>query len=82
MNLPETALEFVDVACDAIKAEGGIVHYYCFVSDCSEPLETAKTELEQAVKQNNRKVTKFLFARTVREVAPYSWQVVVDAQIQ
>ena len=82
MNLPETALEFVDVACEAIKTEGGIVHYYCFVYDSEEPLETAKVELEQAVKQNNRQVTKFLFAKTVREVAPYAWQVVVDAQIQ
>lgn len=82
MNLPETALEFVDVACEAIKHEGGIVHYYCFVSDSSEPLEAAKTELEKAVKQNNRQVTKFLFAKTVREVAPYAWQVVVDARIQ
>ena len=82
MNLPETALEFVDVACEAIKFEGGIVHYYCFVYNSSEPLETAKTELKQAVKQNNRQVTKFLFTKTVREVAPYAWQVVVDAQIQ
>jgi tRNA (guanine37-N1)-methyltransferase len=82
MNLPETALEFVDVACEAIKPEGGIIHYYCFVYDSPEPLEAAKTELEQVVKQNNRQVTKFLFAKTVREVAPYAWQVVVDAQIQ
>jgi len=82
MNLPETALEFIDVACEAIKLEGGIVHYYCFVYDSAEPLETAKTELEQAVKQNNRQVIKFLFTKTVREVAPYTWQVVVDAQIQ
>lgn len=82
MNLPETALEFVDVACEAIKPEGGIVHYYSFVCGSIEPLETAKTELEKAVKQNNRQVTQFLFAKTVREVAPYAWQVVVDAKIQ
>ncbi|WNZ29896.1 MAG: class I SAM-dependent methyltransferase family protein [Candidatus Bathyarchaeota archaeon] len=82
MNLPETAVEFVDVACEAIKPDGGVVHYYCFVYDSPKPLETAKTELEQAVKQNNRQVSKYLFAKTVREVAPYAWQVVVDAQIQ
>lgn len=82
MNLPETALEFVDVACDAIKAEGGIIHYYCFIYDSAEPLEAAKTELEQAVEKNKRRITKYLFAKTVREVAPYAWQVVVDAKIQ
>jgi tRNA (guanine37-N1)-methyltransferase len=81
MNLPETALEFVDVACDAIKPEGGIIHYYCFVKN-SKPLEIAKAQLVKAVNQNNRQVTSFLFAKTVREVAPYTYQVVVDAVLQ
>ena len=80
MNLPETALEFVDVACEAIKHEGGIIHYYCFVNT-SEPLVTAKDQLVNAVNQSKRQV-KFIFAKTVREVAPYTWQVVVDAKIQ
>ena len=81
MNLPETALEFVDVACEALKPEGGIIHYYCFVN-ASEPLETAKVRLTEAVKRCNRKVAKILLAKTVREVAPYTWQVAVDAKIQ
>ena len=81
MNLPETALEFVDVACEALKPEGGILHYYGFEKD-SDPLETATARLTEAVKQNNRQVKNILLAKTVREVAPYSWQVVVDAEIQ
>ncbi len=81
MNLPETALEFVDVACEALKPEGGIIHYYCFAK-VSDPLETAKVRLTEAVNQNNRKIKNIILAKTVREVAPYSWQVVVDAQIQ
>jgi len=81
MNLPETALEFVDVACEALKPEGGIMHYYGFVK-ASNPLETAKVRLTEAVSQNNRQVNNFLLAKTVRDVAPYTWQVVVDAQIQ
>jgi tRNA (guanine37-N1)-methyltransferase len=81
MNLPETALEFVDVACEALKPEGGIMHYYGFVKD-SNPLETAKVRLTEAVSQNNRQANNFLLAKTVREVAPYTWQVVVDTQIQ
>ena len=31
MNLPETAIEFVDAACQAIKPQGGIIHFYAFV---------------------------------------------------
>jgi tRNA (guanine37-N1)-methyltransferase len=81
MNLPETAVEFVDVACDALKAEGGITHYYEFTK-ASEPMETAKVRLTEAVSRCNRQVKKILLAKTVREVAPYTWQVVVDAEIQ
>jgi tRNA (guanine37-N1)-methyltransferase len=81
MNLPETALEFVDVACEALKPDGGVMHYYSFVKD-SKPLETAKVRLTEAVRQNRRQINEILVAKTVREVAPYTWQVVVDAQIQ
>jgi len=31
MNLPETAIEFVDAAIQAIKLEGGMTHFYAFV---------------------------------------------------
>jgi tRNA (guanine37-N1)-methyltransferase len=81
MNLPETALEFVDVACEALKPEGGIMHYYSFVK-ASNSLETAKVRLTEGMSQNNRQIKNYLLAKTVRQVAPYTWQVVVDAQIQ
>jgi tRNA (guanine37-N1)-methyltransferase len=81
MNLPITASEYVDVACDALSAEGGIMHYYEFTKD-SETLETARIRLTEAVNHSNRKVKNTLLAKTVREVAPYTWQVVVDAEIQ
>jgi len=81
MNLPEKALEYVDVACEAIEAEGGIMHYYEFTS-APEPLETAKTRLIEAVKQTGRNVEKVLLAKTVRVTAPYTWQVVIDAEVQ
>lgn len=81
MNLPETANEFVDVACEALKPEGGIIHYYCFVN-ASDPLETAQVRLTEALNKNKRKVTNIILAKAVREVAPYTWQMVVDAKIQ
>lgn len=81
MNLPETAIEFVDVACEALKLEGGIIHYYDFVK-ASDPLETAQVRLTEAVNQNKRQLTSIILAKTVREVAPYTWQVAVDAKIQ
>jgi tRNA (guanine37-N1)-methyltransferase len=81
MNLPETAIQYVDVACDAVGAEGGIMHYYEFTKD-SEPLDATRVRLTEAVNRSNRQVKKILLAKTVREVAPYTWQVVVDAEIQ
>jgi len=81
MNLPERAIEYVDVACEVLKPEGGIVHYYEFTS-IPEPLETAKVRLIEAMKQSSRNVKKTLYARLVRATAPYTFQVVVDVEIQ
>jgi tRNA (guanine37-N1)-methyltransferase len=81
MNLPEKAIEYVDIASKALKPEGGTVHYYEFTS-MPEPLETAKIRLVEAVKQTGRKVKKVLHVRLVRATAPYTFQVVVDAEVQ
>jgi tRNA (guanine37-N1)-methyltransferase len=81
MNLPEKAIEYVETACEAIEAKGGIMHYYEFANG-PEPLETAETRLKEAVKQTNRDLERILHSRIVRGVAPFTWQVVVDARIK
>jgi tRNA (guanine37-N1)-methyltransferase len=81
MNLPEKAIEYVDASCRAFKPEGGIIHYYEF-SRAPNPLETAQNHLIEAVRETPREVKRVLSTRTVREVAPFTWQVVVDAEIQ
>jgi tRNA (guanine37-N1)-methyltransferase len=81
MNLPEKAIEFVDTACRALKPEGGIIHFYSFVS-APNPLEATKLRLAEAVEKSGRKVTEVLFSRMVRETAPYVWQAVLDAKIR
>jgi len=81
MNLPEKAIEYVDAACEAIKPNGGIVHYYEFTSSL-EPLETEKTKVAKAVKQTGRRLDEILHSRIVRGTAPFTWQVVVDARIK
>jgi len=80
MNLPEKAIEFVDAACKAVKPVGGIVHFYGFVR-LPDSLENMKLRFSEAVEKTGRKVDKFLFAKNVRETAPYEWQVVLDAKI-
>ena len=81
MNLPEKAIEYVDVACEALRKQGGVIHYYEFTS-APNPLEAAKNRLNEVMKQTSRRLEKILLARTVRETAPYTWQVVVDAEIR
>ncbi len=81
MNLPEKAIEYVDIACEALQKEGGIIHYYEF-TNAPDPLEAAKNRFNEAVKQTGRSLEKILMARMVRATAPYTWQVVVDAEIK
>jgi tRNA (guanine37-N1)-methyltransferase len=80
MNLPEKAIEFVDVACKAVKPSGGIIHYYAFVRR-PDSLEDAQQRFSQAVEKAGRKVDAFLSARIIRETAPYESQIVLDAKI-
>lgn len=81
MNLPEKAIEFVDVACAAIKPQGGTVHFYGFVSE-SEPLENMKRRFSETVEKCGRTVDSFLLSRLVRATAPHEWQAVLDARIE
>jgi len=81
MNLPEKAIEYIDAACEALKPEGGIMHYYEFAK-APNPLETAKVRLTEAVSKSGRNIERVLFAKTVRATAPFEWQIVVDAKIQ
>lgn len=81
MNLPETAVEYVDVACESLKPQGGILHYYEFTKG-PDALSSAKKHLSGALSGAGRSVLKFLAAKIVREVAPFKWQIVLDAIVR
>jgi tRNA (guanine37-N1)-methyltransferase len=81
MNLPETAIDFVDAACKAVKPTGGVVHFYGFVRS-PDNVENLMQRFTEAVKHNNRTVKALLYARSIRETAPFESQVVLDIQIQ
>jgi tRNA (guanine37-N1)-methyltransferase len=80
MNLPETAIEFVETACQAIKLKGGIIHFYAFIRE-PDSTENLKARFTEAIVKNGRKVEAFLYAKKIRETAPYESQVVLDAKI-
>jgi len=80
MNLPETAIEFLDVACQAIKLEGGIIHFYAFVRS-PDTIEDQKLRVSQAINSAGRKVERFLYEKSIRETAPFESQIVLDVKI-
>ncbi len=80
MNLPEKAVEYLTAACEALKLQGGVIHYYEF-AERQNRLEVIKKKLHEAFEQRGRRVEEFLSARTVREIAPFRWQVAVDMRV-
>ena len=79
MNLPEQALEFMNIACEVLKPSGGTVHYYGFEAE-PNALEKAEDKLRIAVSKLHKSVS-ILEHRVVRSVAPHEWQVALDALI-
>jgi tRNA (guanine37-N1)-methyltransferase len=80
MNLPESASEFIDVACKAIKPTGGVVHFYGFIR-LPETIIGLQKRFAEAIERNNRKVITIQYSNQVRATAPYEWQAVLDALI-
>jgi tRNA (guanine37-N1)-methyltransferase len=81
MNLPEKSMEYIDAACVALKKSGGIIHYYRF-ADGPHAAENVKNELIKAIEMSRRNVEAVLLERVVKEVAPFKWQIVIDAKVQ
>lgn len=80
MNLPETAIDFTDAACQTLIPKGGVVHFYAFVRK-PKTAEDLKSDFANAVQRAGRRVEAFLIERSVRETAPFESQVVLDAKI-
>jgi len=80
MNLPETAIDFIDAACNAMKLQGGVVHFYGFVRS-PDTIENLMQHFSELVEKNGRKVEAFLYSKSIRETAPFESQVVLDARI-
>lgn len=80
MNLPETAIDFIDAACDVIKQEGSVVHFYGFIRS-PESIDNLKQRFTELVEKKGRKIEEFIYAKSIRETAPFESQVVLDVRI-
>ncbi len=81
MNLPERALNFLDIACFLMKKEGGILHFYQFY-DKSHPLEKAEDNLKIKLKKLNLKIERILEKKSVKPFSPKSNLIVSDLLIK
>lgn len=79
MNLPETASEFVDTASQALKPSGGIIHFYAFIRS-PDSIENLKLRFSETLQKTDRKAVS-INSKSIRETAPYEWQIVLDAKI-
>jgi len=80
MNHPSEAKDFLRPACEALRRDGGIVHYYTFAEGAQSEFE-ARTEFTRGLADPGWKVDKFLATRKVRGVAPMKWQIALDARL-
>jgi tRNA (guanine37-N1)-methyltransferase len=80
MNLPEQAITYIDVACKALNSSRGILHYYCFEVE-PNTLPKVMEKLSKVVSRTGRRIVDISDIRLVKAVAPYKWQVAVDAII-
>jgi len=81
MNLPSESINFLDVACQLLKGDGGTLHYYAFASR-EEAVADVKNAFVMAVEETGRKVQSFTYERAIKEVAPNRVQVALDAVIR
>ncbi|MEM0049513.1 MAG: class I SAM-dependent methyltransferase family protein [Candidatus Bathyarchaeia archaeon] len=80
MNLPEKAALFIEAACIALKPSGGVIHYYQF-SEAPYAIERVRESLISGVRSAGRSIEAILAERIVKEVAPYRWQIAIDAKV-
>ena len=80
MNLPTESIAFIPQACSLLKHEGGIIHFYTFVSEQLSH-EAIIENLKEKIESASRNVVEILVIRTVKGIAPREMQLAIDVRI-
>jgi len=82
MPLPEKAYEYLDYAIEALKPNGGTIHYYDFIhaGKDEDPICKVKEKISRKLNKFGFDF-KFEFGRIVRTVGPRWFQVVLDVRV-
>ena len=81
MNHPSQARGFLEPACETLRRDGGILHYYTF-ADGLDSESKARKELTNAIDSSVWTVENPIATHKVRGVAPMKWQIAVDAKLE
>ncbi len=81
MNLPEKALNYINVACFLMKKSEGILHYYQF-SEKPDAIEKAIENVKKALGIFNYSIDKILNSKIVKHFSPKSELVVLDLKLR
>jgi tRNA (guanine37-N1)-methyltransferase len=79
MNLPHSAISYLDVAAIATKRSGGTIHFYGIASE-TQSLEMLNAEVLARLAKQDYKAT-IQRTRIVRPSAPHENQVVLDLRV-
>ncbi|MFQ5763131.1 MAG: methyltransferase, partial [Candidatus Bathyarchaeia archaeon] len=80
MDLPSNALDFLPAACQALKAEGGVIHVYSFTAE-TPPFRNTRELVERNLKSLGWTTVNVTAARKVRSSAPHEWMVAIDTKV-
>jgi tRNA (guanine37-N1)-methyltransferase len=81
MNLPSDSADFLEVALQALKEQGGVIHYYAFASRKVSVPEIAK-QVRSIIEHHGRVARSFSFSDIIKEVAPNRVQVAMDVLVE
>lgn len=81
MNLPTEAADFIDVALNALRVDGGILHFYSFASR-GEKVENIAESISKIVKENGRRVESVGFSKVLKEISSNRVQVALDLNVE
>jgi tRNA (guanine37-N1)-methyltransferase len=80
MNLPSDSSRFLEVALQALKVQGGVIHYYAFASR-KDSLMKISRDVGSIIERHGRVVCSFPFSDIIKEVAPNRVQVAIDVLV-
>lgn len=81
MNLPESSINYIDVACYLMKTQGGFIHIYQFCEK-PNPIKKAINNIKKSLSRYGWSIDNIIKSKVVKAYSPKSDLIVVDLKIK